>query len=641
MGEVWLAEQHEPVRREVAVKVIKRGMDTRQVITRFQAERQALAMMDHPAIAHVLDAGETERGRPYFVMEYVRGVPITEYCDRHRLTVRERVELFRQVCEGVQHAHQKALIHRDLKPSNILVTLQQGQARPKIIDFGVAKATAQRLTDRTLFTELGQIIGTPEFMSPEQADLTGEDVDTRTDVYSLGAVLYTLLAGAMPFEAATLRGEGRENLRRMIRDEEPPRPSARVRQMDDAAEVAALRRCDAHGLVRQLDGDLDWIVMKALEKDRNRRYGSPQELSADLGRHHEDVPVEARPPSAVYRVGKFTRRHRGGVTAAATVLLLLVAFAVAMAMQARSTARERDHKEMALAEAEAVTRFLTDMLAAVDPIRTGRDATVREVLDSASGELGSAFVGRPAVESRLRVTIGRAYNALGLYENAEEQLRTAYNVRRGLFGEEHPETLQAMHTLANVYYNRGRYAEAESLHRSVLEARRRVLGDDHLDTRWSLGNLALTYYAQGRHDEAEPLLVEAVESGRRTVGGEHAQTLAVMNNLAALYHVTGRYTEAEALYRESLALQERILGLRHPDTLITRGNFAELLADQGRVADAAPKLAGVLADKRDVFGSDHPSTRYTMSVLAKIYRRQGRDADAAELEAELAAAAVR
>ncbi len=635
MGEVWLAEQQEPVRRQVAIKLIKRGMDTRQVIARFQAERQALAMMDHPAIAHVLDAGETDRGRPYFVMEYVRGVPITDYCERHHLTVRERVDLFRRVCDGVQHAHQKALIHRDLKPTNILITVQQGRARPKIIDFGVAKATAQRLTERTLFTELGQMIGTPEFMSPEQADLTGEDVDTRTDVYSLGAVLYTLLAGTMPFEAATLRTAGLENLRRTIREEEPQRPSERVRQLADeeAEAVAESRGCLPAGLIRQLDGDLDWIVMKALEKERNRRYGSPQELAADLGRHLDDVPVDARPPSTAYRVGKFTRRHRAAVTAAAVVLLLLVTFATAMALQARSLAQERDRKEMALAEAETVTRFLTDMLAAVDPIRAGRDATVREVLDSASDELGTAFVGRPMVESGLRVTIGRAYNALGLYETAETHLRTAYNLRRGLLGEEHPETLQVMHSLANVYFQRGRYAEAESLHRQVLEARRRVLEPGHVDIQWSLGNLALSYYAQQRYEEAEPLLLEALEGSHRAAGEENKQALTLRNNLAALYHVTGRFDEAEAVYRQSLALQERILGPRHPDTLITRGNLAEILADQGRQERAVRILTGVLADKREVLGEDHPSTLYSAKLLSGIQRRGNRPQQAADLVA--------
>jgi non-specific serine/threonine protein kinase/serine/threonine-protein kinase len=329
MGEVWLAEQTEPVRRRVALKVIKRGMDTEQVVARFSAERQALALMDHPAVAKVFEAGSTPQGRPYFVMEHVRGVPITEHCDRHKLGTRERLALFVQVCEGVQHAHQKAILHRDLKPSNVLVTEQDGRRQPKIIDFGVAKATTQRLTERTVYTELGVLIGTPEYMSPEQAEMTGEDVDTRTDVYSLGVMLYELLVGALPFESRDLRESGYEEMRRKIREQEPRKPSARVTTLsaEHAVESAGRRQTNVPGLVRQLRGDLDWIVMKALEKDRARRYGSPAELAADVERHLGNQPVLAGRPSAAYRARKFVRRHRLGVGVAATGVLVLAGFA--------------------------------------------------------------------------------------------------------------------------------------------------------------------------------------------------------------------------------------------------------------------------------------------------------------------------
>jgi non-specific serine/threonine protein kinase/serine/threonine-protein kinase len=298
MGEVWLAEQTEPVTRRVALKVIKQGMDTKQVVARFEAERQALAMMDHPAVAKVFDAGATPEGRPYFAMEYVKGVPITTHCDRHRLSNAERLKLFMQVCEGVQHAHQKAIIHRDLKPSNVLVSIQDGKAVPKIIDFGVAKATAQRLTEKTVFTQLGVLIGTPEYMSPEQAEMTEQDVDTRTDVYSLGVMLYELLVGALPFDPKELRSGGYDGIRRKIREEDPPRPSTRLSTLGDrSAESAKCRQVDLPSLQRQLRGDLDWITMKALEKDRTRRYGSPMELAADVERHLEHRPVLASPPS--------------------------------------------------------------------------------------------------------------------------------------------------------------------------------------------------------------------------------------------------------------------------------------------------------------------------------------------------------
>ncbi|MDH3284566.1 MAG: serine/threonine protein kinase, partial [Acidobacteriota bacterium] len=368
MGEVWLAEQTEPVRRRVALKLIKRGMDTRHVIARFEAERQALALMDHPAIARVFDAGETERGRPFFVMEHVEGVPITEHCDHQRLTTRERLDLFLEVCEGVQHAHHKAVIHRDLKPSNVLVAMQDGKAVPKIIDFGVAKATSRRLTEKSLYTELGVMIGTPEYMSPEQAEITEQDVDTRADVYSLGVTLYELLVGALPFEAKKLRAAGFAEIVRKIREEEPSRPSARLSTLGDAStESAKKRKTELPALRRELSGDLDWITMKALEKDRSRRYGSPAELAADIRRHLNHEPVLASPPSAAYRAKKFVRRHTIGVGVAAFSVLMLTSFAGVMALQANWIARERDRADTEREAAERVSEYLADMIGGLDP----------------------------------------------------------------------------------------------------------------------------------------------------------------------------------------------------------------------------------------------------------------------------------
>jgi serine/threonine protein kinase/tetratricopeptide (TPR) repeat protein len=395
MGEVWLAEQKTPIHRTVALKLIKAGMDTKTVIARFESERQALALMDHPAIARVFDAGSTPEGRPYFVMEYVPGLPITEYCDKHRLTVKERLELFMQVCEGVQHAHQKAIIHRDLKPSNVLVVEQGGKAVPKIIDFGLAKAMSQRLTDRTLFTELGVMMGTPEYMSPEQADQSEQNIDTRTDVYSLGVILYQLLVGVLPFEAKALRAAGMEAILRVIREQEPPKPSVRIRSMGPASSLSAEnRKEDPRTFARHIQGELDWITMKALEKDRTRRYGSPAELSADIKRHLANEPVLAHPPSAGYRAGKYVRRHRLGVAFAATVAVLLVAFAVMMAFQAVRIARERDRAEKNRAEATKQAQLALDTIYGVvteteSQLRAlaGTEALRKDLLESAMKNL--------------------------------------------------------------------------------------------------------------------------------------------------------------------------------------------------------------------------------------------------------------
>jgi serine/threonine protein kinase/Tol biopolymer transport system component len=327
MGIVYLAEQRQPIRRRVALKVLKRGDDRPSFIARFESERQALAMMDHPNIAHVYDAGATADGRPYFVMEYVPGIPITDYCDRYLLGFRERLDLFQQVCQAVQHAHQKGIIHRDLKPSNVLVTLQDGKPVPKVIDFGVAKAVDQRLTEKTLFTETGMLIGTPEYMSPEQADLTGLDIDATTDIYSLGVLLYELLVGALPFDVKELRRAGYAEIQRIIREQEPPRPSTRLSGMgQSAAEIARRRRSDVRSLLRLLRGDLEWITMKALEKDPTRRYPSASDFAADIARHLASEPVLAGPPSLAYRMRKALRRNRGKIAACGVMALgLLIA----------------------------------------------------------------------------------------------------------------------------------------------------------------------------------------------------------------------------------------------------------------------------------------------------------------------------
>jgi len=397
MGEVWLAEQKEPIHRTVALKLIKAGMDTKAVVARFESERQALALMDHPNIARVYDAGSTAEGRPYFVMEYVPGLPITEYCDKHRLTIKERLELFMQVCDGVQHAHQKAIIHRDLKPSNVLVVEQDNKAVPKIIDFGLAKATAQRLTDKTFFTELGVMMGTPEYMSPEQADLREQNIDTRTDVYSLGVILYELLVGALPFEAKALRAAGMEGILRVIREQEPAKPSTKIRSMGDVSSASAeKRREEPRSFARHLQGELDWITMKALEKDRVRRYGSASEFGADISRYLRKEPVVAGPATAGYRIRKYAARHRIALGAAAGLMVLLAGFVVTQAVELHRIKLERDRATRERDRANRILHYaensVDSMLQTVDgPLRLGETPAVAGLEDIRKQSLKSAI----------------------------------------------------------------------------------------------------------------------------------------------------------------------------------------------------------------------------------------------------------
>jgi non-specific serine/threonine protein kinase/serine/threonine-protein kinase len=624
MGEVWLAEQKQPVRRRVAIKLIKAGMNTREVMARFESERQALALMDHSAIAKVLEAGSTPQGSPYFVMEYVAGTPITDYCDSHRLNTRQRLELFIHVCEGVQHAHQKAIIHRDLKPSNILVTEVDGKAAPKIIDFGVAKALTQRLTAETLFTRVGAMIGTPEYMSPEQALSSGEDIDTRTDVYSLGIILYELLAGAPPIDFRKIAFD--EFLRR-LREEEPPKPSTKIRTQDPASstETARKRQTEPVALAKQVRGDLDSIALKALEKDRTRRYGSPSDMAADIGRYLRNEAVLAVPPSVAYRARKFGRRYRAALATAGAFVLVLVAAAGISIRQSIRANREA-------AVAQAVNDFLqNDLLAQASANNQSGPGTkpnphleVRTALDRAAARIGGKFQTQPEVEAAIRETIGQTYMDLGLYPEARTQLERALELNRKVTGNRDPKTLKTASSIGRVAYLQGKYPEAEALFQQVFEAQRRVLGSEHPNTLSSMNNLANIYENEGKYAQAEALGSQTLAIKRRVLGLEHPNTLTSMNNLANVYDDEGKYAEAEVLYTEALEICRRISGPEHPNTLTYMSNLANDYNSQGKYPQAEALFAQTLEIQRRVLGPEHRDTLISMHNLASTYGLEGK-----------------
>lgn len=645
-GSVYLAEQTTPVARQVAIKILKIGMDSRAVVARFEAERQALALMDHPGVAKVYDAGVTERGRPYFVMELVRGMPITQHAAEAELGVEDRVRLMAHVCAAVHHAHVKGVVHRDLKPNNILVERVDGQPVVKVIDFGVAKALHQPLTPTPIHTEQGQIIGTPEYMPPEQARGSVLDIDTRTDVYALGAVLYELLTGAPPFDSEKLREGGFAGAGRVIEEALPMRPSERVTRRRassvsrPAPAAASPRRdtLDPATVSRRLRGDLDWIVMKCLEKDRDRRYPSASELAADLERFLKDEPVLAGPPGLGYRTRKFIKRHRGAAAGMSAAVLALVLGVVGTTMGMARAMREerRAHAEAVEAgkardEAEEVTRFLSDMLEAATPEEAGRDVTVRQVLDRASATIGPRFAARPQAEGRLRHTVGNAYRALGRPADADQHLWLAYETWRKALGEDHPDTLRALANVAGVRHQQGRFAEAESLLRRVMAGFVRVKGQDSVEVLAVTNNLAQAVRRQGRADEAAQLEKQAAEGYRRVLGLDHPDALGAMVNYAGTLHEHGRDDESETLLKEVVAAWEEAKGPDHPGTLLARHNLALLYMDTGKLDAAETVQRQVVEARTRSLGRDHHDTGTALSNLGLILHRKGQLEEAEQL----------
>ncbi len=679
-GSVWMAEQMVPVRRRLALKIIKLGMDTRQVVARFEAERQALAMMDHPGIAKVLDAGSTETGRPYFVMELVRGVPITQYCDEAGLSVEERLALVEQVCEAVQHAHQKGVIHRDLKPSNVLVSVRDGVAAPKVIDFGIAKATNQELTQKTLFTELRQMVGTPEYMAPEQAELSGLDVDTRADVYSLGVMLYELLTGTLPFEMEDARRRGYDEMVRRIRESDPPKPSTRISGLDQRlAAIAKQRKTEPRRLGRMLRGELDWVVMRALEKERGRRYPTASALAEDLRRYLADLPVEASPPSALYRLRKFGRRNRTAVAAAAAVVVALVAGGAAALVGMQRAQEAEGRAQHQAARATAVLSLMEDLLGTANPHEhKGPDYTVRALLQEFDQELTRSPPEVPAVEAALRFTMGRAFRRLGLFDAAEANLARALELRgvpipgvatgeaaapaevadvlwewtwllhdRGDYreamdalsdaraaaerrGDPVAEMARFVYTEADLLRHFGELPEAEAAARRAVA----MLADagargEHVAHAHDMLGLALS--SAGRNAEAAEAYWVAIEVLREMHDGDHLSIAALQHNYGLARFKAGERREGERDLRQALAVRERLLGEEHHLAHTSRRALSTVLYNANQLAEAEDLARRALAYERARLPQPRAETTEMVFNLAQIRRYRGDLDEAAEL----------
>jgi serine/threonine protein kinase len=656
MGSVWLAHQTEPVKRKVAVKLIKAGMDSKAVIARFEAERQALAVMDHPNIAKVLDGGLHEH-RPYFVMELVKGVPITEYCDKLKLTPKERLELFVQVCQAIQHAHQKGIIHRDIKPSNVLIALYDDKPVVKVIDFGVAKATGGALTEKTIDTGFGGVVGTPQYMSPEQATFNNLDIDTRSDVYSLGVLLYELLAGSPPFARKELEKRGLLEILRVVREEEPPRPSTKLSTNAALPSLSASRGTEPKKLTGLLRNELDWVVMKALEKDRTRRYETANGFAADVLRYLGGEAVQAHPPSAGYRLKKFVRRNKGQVIAASLVLCALVMGVVGTTWQAiraenarlaeaeqRQLAEANETKAVAAAAAEKaanvqaqtrltqiekgneiITSIFTDL--DIHKVKEGTEpleAVLAKRLVAAAGQLEGEAVGDPLAVAGLQDRLGQSLLSLGHAQDAIPLFVKARETRTAKLGADHPYTLTSMNNLAEGYQAAGKLDLALPLLEETLKLKKAKLGADHPDTLGSMNNLAAGYHHVGKLDLALPLYEETLKLTKAKLGADHPDTLGSMNNLATGYQAAGKLDLALPLYEETLKLIKAKLGADHLSTLTSMNNLAEGYRSAGKLNLALPLYEETLKLTKAKLGADHPDTLGSMNNLALGYHSAGK-----------------
>lgn len=639
---MYRATQASPVRRELAIKLLKPGMDSEAVLRRFDAERQALARLNHPAVARIHDAGTTPGGRPYFAMELVDGVPITAECDRLKLPVAARLELFRAVCLGVQHAHQKGVVHRDLKPSNVLVTTVDGKPQPKIIDFGIAKALDEPLTSDGAITLARQVIGTPRYMSPEQAEVGNADVDSRSDVYSLGVLLYELLTGTTPLTDADLPGSDWTGLAERLRHTVFPPPSSRLRgaARARAEQIAERRGTTAERLRRAISGDLDCIALRALEPDPSRRYPTAFALARDVERSLAHETIDARPPDRLYRAQKFVRRNRVSVGVACVIALSVLAVAGTEFRTLRRVQAEGRATRAALAEAQAVTDFLAQTFTSIDAEGAGAELRLADVLRQASSQLdrGDAFGASVslAAQARLHGVLGISYWELGDWRSAEHHLRRSASIAEQLGRELTPLQLQTMMNLASLVYERGDPSAALRLMREAEPGFRRVFGPESDRTLGFLGNLALMTGAAGEPERALDIERRVLSARERVDGPDAARTIGAMHNLAVRLDAAGRHDEARELLLEAVARAERALAPESPERVLVVGELGslELVRDP---ASAKHLLRQTLASREATLGPEHPRSLHTAYNLALAHYRLGEHAEAAGLLARVLA----
>lgn len=666
MGQVWMAQQKEPIKRKVALKIIKLGMDSKEVVARFEAERQALALMDHPGIAKVLDGGATGDGRPYFVMELVEGTPITTFCDEHRLKLSDRLRLMAEVCHAVQHAHNKGVIHRDLKPSNILVGTQDGKPAAKVIDFGISKSIGQELTRRTLFTRYGAMVGTPAYMSPEQAEFGARDVDTRCDIYSLGVVLYELLVGVTPYTNEQLFDAGEQEMLRVIRETVPPRPSARVSTLDEKnrTDTSTCRGVQPEKIAQVLRRELDWIVMRALEKDRERRYETANGMALEIGRYLNNEALSTGPPSVAYRMRVFMRKHRLPVAFAASVVVLLVVgitissiLAVwakeaekdARELAVRATASEKEARELAVratsAEKEArreattskqVASFLRDMLAGVEPsVALGRDTTIlREILDKTAERVDQELQDQPEVRAELKDTLAVVYRQISEYEKAERLNREAIELLIGLYGEDHPTVAVEMKGLAVILQHLGKFEEAEAVARQAVEIDGKFYGPEHEEVIISRNNLALALISRNKYAEAESILREVVAVSEKLYDPGDWLIGQFTNNLGEVLRAQGKFPEAEEILQKAIGIIENLDEKKPLSLAEAVNNLSLVFHAQGKISEAEVELRRGLEVLRGVTEGDHYMVALALSNLGEALRVQNKLDEAESMQRE-------